>query len=121
REVLIQALELEGIPADAEAEAQAAAREVVDLGRLLREEGGLALGHDDDFGRELEARRYRAQVGEEHQWLVDKGLVVESGAPTRRPVFRVRAQDMVKRDQVVVAEAFDRLGEIAGRDRLPHL
>ena len=53
-EVLAERLELDGVPADADAEPQAAAGEHVDLRRLLGDERGLALRQDDDAGRELD-------------------------------------------------------------------
>ena len=54
-EVHAQSLVLDGVPADAEAEAETAARQHVDLRSLLRQEGRLPLPRDDDAGDELEA------------------------------------------------------------------
>ncbi len=47
---------LDLVPADADAEPQAAAGEDVDLGGLLGDEGGLALREHEDAGDELERR-----------------------------------------------------------------
>ena len=47
-EVLAERLELDVVPADADAEPQAPAAEVVDLGRLLGDERRLALRQADD-------------------------------------------------------------------------
>jgi hypothetical protein len=58
-DVLAERLELDGVPADADAQAQAAAREDVDLRRLLGDERGLALRQDED-ARDSSMRRVTA-------------------------------------------------------------
>ena len=54
REVLVERLVLHPVPPDAHAEAQPAAREQVELSRLLGDEHGLALRQDQDAGDQLE-------------------------------------------------------------------
>src|SRR5207248_6648719 len=49
-EILAERLELDVVPADADAEPEAAAIEHVDLGRLLGDERRLPLRQDDDAG-----------------------------------------------------------------------
>ncbi len=58
-DVLAERLELDRVPADADAQAQPAAREHVHLGRLLGDERRLALGQDEDAGDQLDAPRDR--------------------------------------------------------------
>ena len=53
-EVLVQGLELDRVPADADAEPRPSPVEDVELGPLLGDERGLALGEDEDRGRELD-------------------------------------------------------------------
>ena len=53
-ERLAERLVLDGVPADADAEPEAAVGQQVDLGGLLGDERGLALGQDDDPGDQLE-------------------------------------------------------------------
>jgi len=78
--VLIQRLEFGRVPAVANAEAEAAAREHGHGRRLLGDKGCLALRQDEDASDELDRLREAGQVPEQ-----DEGLV-EVGAPIVRPL-----------------------------------
>ena len=54
REILAERLVFDGVPAEADAEAEPAAGEQIHLRGLLGHERGLALGKDDDPGDQLE-------------------------------------------------------------------
>ena len=107
-EVLVQRFVLDVIPADADTEAQASAREHVDRRGLFRHQRGLALRQDHDAGDELEALRARRQIPEQHEGLVEcRAHVVRAG-----PAFvhrRVGADDVVVREEVLESELFDSL------------
>src|SRR5205085_8453377 len=86
------------VPPEADAQAETTAAEKVDLGRLLGDQGGLALGEDDDAGHQLD-RGDRGQIAEEHQRLVKGGADVVGTGPA--PVDGgVGAEDVVVGEQV---------------------
>src|SRR5713226_650970 len=74
-ELFAERVVLDVVPADADAEAQAASAQDVDLGGLLGHERGLALRQDEDAGDELELGGDRRQESEEHHELVEGMLV----------------------------------------------
>ena len=93
-----------------DAEAQPAAGEQVELGRLLGHEHRLALRQDQDAGDQLEALGDRAEEAEQHERLVVRHVGgVDLLAP--RPVG-VAADDVLGGEQVVEAGALDGLGEV---------
>ena len=102
-EVLAQGLVLDVVPADAHAEAQAAAREHVDRRRLLGDQRGLALGQDEDAGDELEALSACAQVAEQDEDLVERGLVGVGWAAAGVETLQVGAHHVVEDEQMIVA------------------
>ena len=110
-ERLAEGLVLLLVPADAEAEPQAAAGEEVDLCRLLRGERGLALGEDHDPGRQLDALRGGGEEPEEHERLVPLAarVVVGIGAPP---------DDVVEHHEVGEAGLLGGHGERAHRARV---
>ena len=87
-EVHAQRLVLDGIPADAEPEAEAAAREHVDLRRLLRQQRRLPLRRDDDAGDELETRRHAREIAEERRG--SRGTCARCGTGPTRSGWRSR-------------------------------
>ncbi len=103
------------VPADPEPEPEAAAAEQVDLGRLLGEQRRLALGPDQDGGREGEVRA-AGQVREHRQRLAE-GVVDRVGTAEIAVHRRVRAEHVVVGRQVGVAEVRDRLSQ--GADCAP--
>jgi hypothetical protein len=107
-EVLAQGLVLDPVPAQAHAQAQAAAGEQVDLGGLLGDQGGLALGQDDDAGDQLQPGQ-GGQVAEQHHGLVERGGDVV-GAGVAGVPGRVGAEDVLVGEQVSEAEVLDALG-----------
>src|SRR2546428_3910589 len=112
RELLTEALVLDEVPADADAEAEASAGEDVDLGRLLGDEGGLTLRQHDDRGPELELRE-GGEPSEEHERLMEERALVVGEAVAAGAVAR-RAENVIERDEVAVAQIFDRLDVVAG-------
>ena len=80
-EALSQRLVLDGVPADAHAEPEAALGEQIHLRRLLGGQRRLALREDDDPGDELQRRDGR-EVAEHHEGLVEGGRHVVG---TRQP------------------------------------
>ena len=101
-EVVSQGLVLDGVPADAQPQTEAAVADEVELGHLLGQEGGLALGSDEDGGGETQPGD-AGQVGEEDQRLMERGVDVVGA--TDVAVHRgVGPQDVVVRRQVVVAQ-----------------
>ena len=111
-EVHAQCLVLDGVPADAEPEPEASAREHVDLRRLLGEQRCLPLPGDDDSGDELEAGRQARQVAEEHEDLVEHVLGAIRADEVRMAGV-VRSEHMVVGEQVVEAELLHGLRELA--------
>ena len=111
-EVLAERLVLDVVPSDAYAEPEASAAEQVYLRGLLGDQGGLALGKDDDGGYEPDAAGDASEVAERHERLVKRvggGVVPRPSGPRGR----VGAEDVVVEDEVFVAEVFRRLGELA--------
>src|SRR5262245_23868697 len=74
-EILVEGLVLDGVPADAHAEAQPTAGQYVHRRGLLGHERGLTLGQDDDAGDELETLRAGAEVTEQDEDFVEGALV----------------------------------------------
>ncbi len=105
-EVLAQGLVLDPVPADAEAEPEPARGQQVDLGGLLGQQGGLALGRDDDAGDQLQ-RGQRGEVAEHHERLVERGG--RSYGPPARVHRRVGADHVVVGQHVGEAELLDAL------------
>ena len=111
-ELHAQPLELDLVPADADAKAKAAFAERVEAGRLLGDQRRLALGQDDDAGGEADRLRDPGQEGEQHE-----GIVIGGGGGTDAPPAmvgrRVAAQHVVGREQIVEAQPFGRLRIVA--------
>src|SRR6266545_373542 len=111
-EVDAQALELDLVPADADAQAKAALAQRIEAGRLLGDQGGLALGQDHDAGRETHLLRDTRQEGEQHE-----GIVIGRG---RRPDalaavidVGIAAQHMVGAEQVAESQPLGPLRIVA--------
>jgi hypothetical protein len=111
-------LVLDPVPPRAHPDAQPAAGQEGDLGGLLGDEGGLALGQDEHADDELEALGHRREVAEEHERLVE-GVVLGVWAPERRLAVRVLgAEDVVVRDELIEAELLDAHREVADGARI---
>src|SRR2546423_2241500 len=111
-EVGAERLELDGIPSDRNAEPQAAAREDIDGGRLLRDERRLALRKDDDAARKPEARGGRGEEAEQHERLVKRVAMRVRPLPAAGPL-RIRAQHVIEREEVRVTHLLRRLRKSA--------
>src|SRR5437867_2788287 len=106
---------LDLVPADADAEDEAPAREHVHLRRLLCHKRGLPLRQDQDRGRERQPPRDRGEVAEHDEWLVERRAVVIAAGPAARPVG-VSAEDVIEDHEAVVAQILDALRVL--RDRV---
>ena len=74
-EILSQGLVLDGIPADADPQAQAPAAEHIDFGSLLGHQSGLALRQDQDRGYQLQLLGKASEITHEGQGFVEIALV----------------------------------------------
>ncbi len=109
-EILVQSDELHRVPADPDAEAEAAARQHVQAGRLLGHQHGLPLRQDQDLGGEPDAGRAGAQKAEQHERVVEQ---VGRGVarPPVRPARDIDAEHVVGRGEVVIPGRLCRLRE----------
>jgi len=74
--VLPQSLVLDMIPAHAYAEAQPTTRQKINICRLPRHERGLTLRENQDPRRELDSFRDPGQIGEQHERIVKRVVLV---------------------------------------------
>src|SRR5437867_5195007 len=107
RDALTTCLVLHPIPADADAENDAAAREDVDLCGLFRHQRRLPLRQDDHRGRELQACCYRGEIPVQDERLVEHRAVVVDAGPASGSIG-VRPEDVIEDHEMVVAELLDR-------------
>ena len=106
-EVLAERLILHLVPADPDAEAESPPGEQVDLGRLLRDQGGLALGQDDHASDQFQ-RGQCGQVAEENEGLAERGPDIVGPVP-RTVDGWVGSEYVVVDQHVPVSSAFDLL------------
>ena len=66
-EILVEAGELDRVPADPDAEPEPAAAQNIERGRLFGDENGLALRQDQDAGRKAELARASGKKAEQHE------------------------------------------------------
>ena len=116
-EVLAECLVLDMVPAYADPQPQAAPGQDVDLGRLLGDQRGLALGGYQDARYELDPLREAGQVPEEHHGLVEHVGVPVRAVPTRAAAG-VGAEHVVVDEQVLVTHILDGLGVVFDRRRV---
>jgi len=116
-EVLVQGLELDRVPADADAEPRPSPVEDIELGGLLGDERGLALREDEDRGRELDPLGDRREVGEEEERLMEHP-VPRIELRVRRAARGARPEHMVNRGQVVETEPLQRLDIVPDHGRI---
>ena len=107
-EVLPEGLVLDPVPADADTEAEPSAGQQVDVGRLPRNERSLALREDEDAGGEADPLGDAGQVGEHHEWVVERIALGVGALERRRPTLVHGPQHVVVGQQVVEAEVLDR-------------
>jgi len=74
-EGLVEGLELDGVPAHPDAQAQPATAQHVDLRGLLGDQGRLPLRQDQDARGQGQPVRDRREVGQQRERLVDHGPV----------------------------------------------
>src|SRR5262249_17803220 len=109
-EILVEADELDLVPAHADAEAETAAAEDVETGSLLGNQHRLTLREDQHLGGEFDLFRAGGDESERH-----KG-VVEQAEPTRTAaggVGWITAEHVVRQRQTVVAFGLGELSEFA--------
>ncbi len=104
-EILVQALVLDLVPADADAETEFPAGEEVHRGGLLRDERGLALGKDDHAAGVLEGGRDGGHEREEREGLHEGILAGVGTSPVGTCGFRC-ADDVIVREDVIEPERF---------------
>src|SRR5207253_537239 len=80
-EVFVEADKLDLVPADTDAEPEAAARQHVEAGRLLGDQHGLALRQDQHLGREIRDLGAPREKPEQYERVVIK--VGRAGAALR--------------------------------------
>ena len=97
------------VPADPDAEPDAPGREEGERGDLLGDQRGLALRQHQDIGHQLEPARPN-EGGEEHERLEERVAAVVEAGPVG-PGARVRAEDVVVHEQVVVPRVLEPLDE----------
>ena len=112
-ERLVERDVLDGVPASADAEAQPVARQHGELGGLLGDEDGLALGQDQDRRHELEALRDGGDEAQDRERLVERDILVV-GAFEAAGTLSLGADDVVVDEQVRCAELLETLR--VGRD-----
>src|SRR5262249_2705849 len=116
-EILVESLELDRVPADANAEPKAPARENVEAGRLLRNEHCLALRENEHFRREFDLLGRGAQEPEEHEGVVEvvgRGVALAPIGPARD----IDAEHVIGSGQKVIAQILGGLREVAYHSRL---
>ena len=85
-EVLPEGVVLDVVPADPDAEAQPAAGEQIDVGRLPGHERRLALREDQDPGGEPDPLGDGGQVGEHHERVVERVVLGVRAGERRRSI-----------------------------------
>jgi hypothetical protein len=97
---------LDRVVADADTEAQPAARQQVDVGRLPGDQDRLALWQDQDPGDEFDPPSDRRQVAEGDQRVMERVLLVVRTLRHRRLTLNPvdAAHDVVVEQHVVVAQ-----------------
>ena len=116
-EILVEADELDRVPADADAEAKAAAAQHVERSGLFRHENGLALRQDQHLRRKLDVPRAAGKEAEQHERVVKeirRGVAVAPIGPARD----IDPQHMIRRGQILIADLLGRLGKITDRHRI---
>src|SRR5207244_4805500 len=102
-ELLAEGVELDGVPADGDAEPEPPAAEDVHRRGLLGHEGRLALGQDEDAADELDLPGDRGEEAEEDQRLVELMAVGVRPLEAAGPVG-VGAEDAVDGPDMRVAQ-----------------
>ena len=70
--IFVQAGEFDLVPADADAQAEAAAAQHIQTGRLFRDQRGLPLRNDQHAGGELQFRRDAGQITEQNERIMEQ-------------------------------------------------
>jgi hypothetical protein len=98
-EILVEADELQLVPADADAEPEAAAAEYIKTGSLLGDQHGLSLREDQYLGGELNLFRAGSDEAERHKGIMKQAEPARTAAGW---VCWVAAKHMVRQRQAVV-------------------
>ena len=109
-EILVEADELHLVPADADAEPEAAAAEHVETGGLFGNQHGLTLREDQYLGGEFDFLRACSDEAERHEGIVEQAEPARTAAGGVR---RVAAEHVVRQRQAVVTFGLGELGVFA--------
>ncbi len=107
-EGFVERNELDGIPPRPDAETEPVPRQHGELGRLLGDEHGLALGQDQDRRDQLEAPCDGGDEAEHRERLMERGVLVVGAFEAARPLS-LGADDVVVDEQVGCAELLQTL------------
>ena len=110
-EIHAEPLELDLVPADADAQPEAALAQCIERGRLLGHQRRLALRQDQHAGGELDLLGHAGQEGEEHEGIVIGRRV--RAALAGRDLGGIDAQHMVRCHEIVKTHALGRLRVVA--------
>ena len=116
-EILVEAGELDRVPADPDPEPEASAAQHVERGGLLGDEHGLALRQDQHLGRELDIPGAVGEKAEQDKRVVEqigRGVAVAPIGAARD----VDAEDVVGCGQILIADLLGRLRELADGGRI---
>ena len=105
--ILVEADELDLVPADPDPEPEPAAAQHVETGRLLRDQRRLTLRQDQDAGRKPELARAAGEKTEQDKRIVEQ-IVVGVAVPAG-PARRVDAEHMVGGLDKIVPDHLGRL------------
>ena len=112
-------LHLLRVPAAADAEEEAAVREVIEARHFLRRRDGIALDHEADAGAELELRRDRRRHRERDERIVAVPVLLRQGAAAGpRAAAARRDVRVLGHPQRLEAALLDGAREIVGADRV---
>jgi hypothetical protein len=106
--VLPECLVLDVVPADPHTEAQAASGKEINVGCLPRDERRRALWKDQDSRRETDSLGDAGQIGEHHEWVMERIALCVGPSELGRSTGVDRAEYMVVREKVVKSQLLDR-------------
>ena len=116
-EILVEADELDRVPADPDAKTEASAAQHVERGSLLGDEHRLALGEDQHLGRELDVPGTAGEKAEQHKRVMEeigRCVAITPIGATRD----IDAEHVVGCSQILIADLLGRLREFAYGGRI---
>jgi hypothetical protein len=116
-EILVEADELDLVPADPDAEPEAAAAQHVERCSLLGDENRLALRQDQHLGRKLDRLGATGKEAEQRKRIMEqigRGVAVAPAGTARH----IDAEHVVGHRQILIADFLGGLREFAKRGRI---